>query len=166
MSTATHRGPRGPRLPLPALAAAAAGPTGLLVARRRSRVLHVALPTRSTATRLPRADRPLCGRSSRSWSLVAPDGRPLCRTCAAALTRRGADPLAPTVPALLPPATIEATIRTAEAAALDAVVLLVSRAPACGRYTPLVRARRDELAQRRRLAAAQAEHDRLLANAS
>jgi hypothetical protein len=67
---------------LPALAAAEVH--GVLVAQRRSEVVHVAVPSYglTRAGRLRRADRPLCGQRARTWRQWPVDGRRICARCA------------------------------------------------------------------------------------
>jgi len=78
---------------LPTLAAAAVD--GVLVARPRTAVVHLAKPGGAglTATgRLRRGRRPLCGVRGRTWRASADPTRRLCARCAAHLHRAGLDP--------------------------------------------------------------------------
>lgn len=67
---------------LPAFAAAAVG--GVLVGNSRGGVVHVAVPGKAGVTsagRLRRGRRPLCGLRARAWRCWPVDGRPLCVRC-------------------------------------------------------------------------------------
>jgi hypothetical protein len=73
------------------LVAAAVVDGGQLVARSLRGPLHVAVPGSRGLTptgRLRRGAGPVCGQHARLWRASTPDGRALCRRCAAHLERR------------------------------------------------------------------------------
>lgn len=138
-------------------AAAAAAADGVLVARPRTDVVHVACPGGAglTATgRLRRGHRPLCGTRGRAWPTLTALGatggaRRLCVRCTAALRRKGVDLTGRDIAARLTPDQITDLVdhaRTDHDLHVAVMALCNCHHPGLlARLAPRVRARRDRL---------------------